>query len=61
MSSFFLCVVVSKMEFKLEDFTFSPTKEKVNRRQKNDLLHIAFFFHVPVPLNAKIKKERKEK
>lgn len=49
------------MEFKLEDFTFSPTKEKVNRRQKNDLLHIAFFFHVPVPLNAKIKKERKEK
>lgn len=43
MSSFFLCVVLSKMEFKLEDFTFSPTKEKVNRRQKNDLLHIAFF------------------
>lgn len=47
------------MEFKLEDFTFSPTKEKVNRC--NDLLLIAFFFHVPVPLNAKTKKERKER
>lgn len=46
------------MEFKLEDFTFSPTKEKVNRRQKNDLLHIAFF---PCASAPKCKKKERKK
>ncbi|KAL3968224.1 ATP-binding cassette, subfamily A (ABC1), member 1 [Sarotherodon galilaeus] len=47
------------MEFKLEDFTLSPTEEKLDRCKKDDLILIANFFDVTVPLNAK-KKELKE-
>ncbi|CAI5678555.1 unnamed protein product [Oreochromis niloticus] len=47
------------MEFKLEDFTLGPTEEKLDRCKKDDLILIANFFDVTVPLNAK-KKELKE-
>ncbi|KAL4005472.1 hypothetical protein ACER0C_005185 [Sarotherodon galilaeus] len=47
------------MEFKLEDFTLSPTEEKLDRCKRDDLILIANFFDVTVPLNAK-KKELKE-
>lgn len=47
------------MEFKLEDFTISPTEDKLNRCKKDDLILIANFFDVPVPLDVK-RKELKE-
>lgn len=47
------------MEFKLEDFTISPTEDKLNRCKKDDLTLIADFFDVLVPLDVK-KQELKE-
>ncbi|XP_076745575.1 uncharacterized protein LOC112435382 [Maylandia zebra] len=47
------------MEFKLEDFTLSPSAEKLDRCKKADLLLVAEFFDVTVPLTAK-KKELRE-
>lgn len=49
-------VFIYKLEFKLEDFTLSVTKEKLNRCNKDDLLLIADVFDVPVSLNAKTKE-----
>ncbi|KAK2845089.1 hypothetical protein Q5P01_011748 [Channa striata] len=47
------------MEFKLEDSTTNPRRDKLERCRKADLLLIADFFDVHVPLHAK-KEELKQ-
>ncbi|KAK2849596.1 hypothetical protein Q5P01_009430 [Channa striata] len=47
------------MEFKLEDFTTNPSRDKLERCRKADLLLIADCFDLRVPLHAK-KEELKQ-